>query len=1216
MCFITVNGADTTRVPGRISPLFLALLAAAAIAAFWGLESRVAGDLMPHGYCYMWDPKLVWINVISDALIAFSYYCIPVVLGYFALKNRGLAFNRIFWMFAAFILACGTTHVLEVWNVWHSSYLLAGIMKAVTASVSLLTVAMIVPLLPRAISLPRAIDLLEINRDLERKVAEHERRDAVLAEAPLQRSLSNLSAGSVVVMLALGLAGIVLVAAGKRAYPDFHTIVDTCMFMLSGLLALLFWDIGARTEARFSKWMAASFAVTSLSEFAHVLSSLPLANNLRWIGGSADLRPVTWTPAAYLLPIALLVSMWMLRRGMDWKWGFVLSLLGLHSILFLMFRQLPQFQIPTWLGMSRPMLLPIAGLWMAVGITARRMKNADRILLPLAHMATVFLVANLAMVYSASPHDGPALLAHLGCVGGYLVLMLSLMQLGSMDMLERIRVQRDLRQANDELEHRVIERTLELETINQSLEKEIGARGAVEEHLRRSERRLMSVIGSAMDAIITLDADQKIVLFNQAAERMFRCRSEEVLGQSLERFIPQSFRDQHEAHVRRFGTTGETNRAMGSRQAISGLRADGEEFPIEASISQVESGEAKLYTVILRDITERTQQEMYRARLAAIVDSSEDAILSKDLDGKIVSWNKGAEKLFGYTSAEAIGRTVGIITPPALLYEERHYLAEISAGRTVRREDATRLRKDGSLVEVELVVSPVRDDKGVIIGACSVSRDVTAQREMEQELQQSEGRYRQLFESSGNAIATHKMLFDDDGNAVDYITLDVNGAYERMTGLTKAQVIGKKIMEVLPGLERYWVEMFGRVVTTGEPAMYEHYAAPLGRFFQGTAFRMGPSLFGISVIDVTERRQNEDKIAEQARIFDITTVLVRDLKGTISLWTHGAERLYGFTSEEAIGRISHELFQTQFPVSLSDQEIVLHQTGKWEGELVHRKKDGSTVYVASVQLLYRDGKGRPLSVIEANTDITGRKKAELETGEYMEDLRRSNAELEQFAYVASHDLQEPLRMVASYTELLAERYRGTLDDRGQKYIAYAVDGAKRMQVLIHDLLAYARVSSQAKPLLPTSAAAVLDSVMGNLKGVIERNHAKVTCGELPIVNADEVQLAQVFQNLITNAIKFHGERPPQVEIRVESDRDDWKFEVVDNGIGIEKEHGSRLFQMFQRLHTREEFEGSGIGLAISKRIVERHGGRIWFDSVPGEGTTFHFTIPKNGGEQK
>jgi signal transduction histidine kinase len=239
-----------------------------------------------------------------------------------------------------------------------------------------------------------------------------------------------------------------------------------------------------------------------------------------------------------------------------------------------------------------------------------------------------------------------------------------------------------------------------------------------------------------------------------------------------------------------------------------------------------------------------------------------------------------------------------------------------------------------------------------------------------------------------------------------------------------------------------------------------------------------------------------------------------------------------------------------------------------------------------------------------------RRKAEEALAEKAEELARSNKELEQFAYIASHDLQEPLRMVASYTELLGERYRGKLDDKADKYIGYAVDGAHRMQRLINDLLAYARVGSKAKPLEPTDSAAVLALVIAGLQKVIESSQAEIVQENLPMVLADDVQLGQVFQNLIANAIKFrHPERPPRIQVRAESQGEMVRFSLVDNGIGMEKESTGRIFQMFQRLHTRDEYEGTGIGLAVAKKVVERHGGRIWFDSVPGDGTTFYFTLP-------
>ncbi len=236
------------------------------------------------------------------------------------------------------------------------------------------------------------------------------------------------------------------------------------------------------------------------------------------------------------------------------------------------------------------------------------------------------------------------------------------------------------------------------------------------------------------------------------------------------------------------------------------------------------------------------------------------------------------------------------------------------------------------------------------------------------------------------------------------------------------------------------------------------------------------------------------------------------------------------------------------------------------------------------------------------------KQAEEALARKVEELARSNRELEEFAYVASHDLQEPLRMVASYCELLSQRYRGKLDDRADKFIDYAVDGARRMQRLISDLLQYSRVGTKAKALQPTDAGAVLGSVIAGLQDIVEENLAVIVSGPLPAVQADEVQLGQVFQNLIGNAIKFHSEQAPRIQVSAKVAGKMVQFSVSDNGIGIEKDSSGRIFQMFQRLHTREKYEGSGIGLAITKKIVEQHGGKIWFESVAGQGTTFYFTL--------
>ncbi len=245
-----------------------------------------------------------------------------------------------------------------------------------------------------------------------------------------------------------------------------------------------------------------------------------------------------------------------------------------------------------------------------------------------------------------------------------------------------------------------------------------------------------------------------------------------------------------------------------------------------------------------------------------------------------------------------------------------------------------------------------------------------------------------------------------------------------------------------------------------------------------------------------------------------------------------------------------------------------------------------------------------------------RRQAQDELAKRVQELAQSNAELEQFAYVASHDLQEPLRMVASYTELLAERYRGKLDEQADKYIQYATSGALRMQTLIQDLLAFSRVGRRGMERKSTDCAAVLEGVLRSLSAAIESNGAKISQEQLPTVMANPIQLGQVFQNLIANAIKFRGTTAPEIHIAAERHGEEWVISVADNGIGIAPEHGSEIFTVFNRLHTHEEYPGNGIGLSICKKIIEQHGGKIWLEPHAGPGATFRFTLPANAAAEE
>jgi len=244
------------------------------------------------------------------------------------------------------------------------------------------------------------------------------------------------------------------------------------------------------------------------------------------------------------------------------------------------------------------------------------------------------------------------------------------------------------------------------------------------------------------------------------------------------------------------------------------------------------------------------------------------------------------------------------------------------------------------------------------------------------------------------------------------------------------------------------------------------------------------------------------------------------------------------------------------------------------------------------------------------SDISERKQAQRELTRQAQKLKISNAELEQFAYVASHDLQEPLRMVSSYLQLLEHRYNDKLDADANDFIQFATDGAGRMQKLISDLLTYSRSGTHEKAFESVSCEDVLDQALANLQVAIEEENAVITHGPLPIVAADEVQLPQLFQNLIGNGIKFHGAEPPRIHVSAEQNESRWIFAVCDNGIGIDPEHREDIFQIFQRLHSREEYSGTGIGLATCKKIVQNHGGQIWVEAELNRGSEFYFTIPK------
>ena len=737
--------------------------------------------------------------------------------------------------------------------------------------------------------------------------------------------------------------------------------------------------------------------------------------------------------------------------------------------------------------------------------------------------------------------------------------------------------------------------------------------------LRDSQMELEAMLQNVPMLIMLVDGERRIRKANVAAARFARRSRQEMVGLRG----GEALRCLHSTDSSQgcgFGPS--CDRCMVRNTVLDTFRTGLDRSRVEATVSFGHMGkpedlvflvstslipfhEETLCLVCVEDITARKRAEAEliakERRWAITLASIGDAVIATDTGGKITFMNAVAEGLTGWSLREAEAKpitsvfnvineyTKAKVENPAAMVLEKGTIAGLA-------NHAVLVRKNGDEVPIDDSAAPISDHDGNLMGAVLVFRDITKRKEAE-DIARHLASFPQLnpnpvieVDPSGKIRffnpCIQKILEDagmDKENLSVFLPPDMDDIFKNWDGKTAFSLNREIIVK-----DRVFEEV---VHLTPQFNVARIYAS-----------------------DITERKRAQEGMRMLAAVVQSAddAIIAKDLRGIITSWNTGAEKLFGYKAGEAIGRnISFLLPSGRMDEAPEIIEKIKRGEHIEHFETERMRKDGTVVPVSLTFSAVKDESGGIIGVSKVARDIAARKRAEREKEQLLSDLARSNRDLEQFAYIASHDLQEPLRTTAGFLGLLQKKYEGKLDAGADEYIRIAVDGAHRMQNLIRDLLSYSRIGWAGVEFKQINANEAFAEAVSNLAGPIQESGAVISKDDLPAVVGNETHLVQLFQNLIGNAIKFRRpDASPEIRIGVRSEAKDWVISVRDNGIGIKPKHYERIFQIFQRLHTREQYPGTGLGLALCKQIVERHKGRIWIESVPGEGTTFFFTLPK------
>lgn len=733
-----------------------------------------------------------------------------------------------------------------------------------------------------------------------------------------------------------------------------------------------------------------------------------------------------------------------------------------------------------------------------------------------------------------------------------------------------------------------------------------------------------AVFETSPDGILITNQLGEIILVNKKVGKLFGYEIEELIGQKVEFLIPYRFQQEHIIHYEKFHSNSEV-REMGTGRELFAKRKDNSEFYVDVNLNPIASGNEKIICATIRDVTERVQREKIlkenQRLVQRIYDASQDAVIISDDIGNITKWDSKSEILFGWKESEVIGLKLSSIIIPERNRKNHDrgmtYYKESQENSMLNRTiDAKVLHKSGVEFDVSLSIIPsFFDSKTHFIGFI---RDISERKKSEAVIIEKEERYRILVENAPEALVVVDMetqKFVNVSNSaielfktskeqlLNFGPVDISPEYQpdgTLSSVKAMEKINEAIQGGKPSFEWTHCDSFGNLILC---------EVHLVRLTEGDKI-----LIRGSIQDITERKKIEAALRVSENKYRDIFNNIQDvffqtsIDGIIIEISPSINQFAGFTRENMIGTNILDIYYNPADRVRLLTELLRDGCLK-DYELRAIDKDNQIVYLSVNARLILDVEGKPVYMDGSIRNVTERKIYDFEIENQNKKLKLQNKELEQFTYVISHDLQEPLRTLLSFSSLFQEEFKGVFNESADIYLYYIQNSSKRMQELVNGLLDYARIGKE-RELTTINCNEILNETLVDMTFSITENDVKVKVGDLPVIFGYSIELRLLFQNLISNAIKFRR-KDIQSEINIDAFQEErrWIFSVKDNGIGIDDKDQEKIFTIFKRLHNRDDYEGTGIGLSHCKKIVDLHGGNLWVDSELGRGSVFNFSIP-------